>query len=503
VPVFGKENTVKRFVVLTCIITSIILAGAVVQATVRQPAVAGSFYPADSAELATMVHRHLADAGPVEKIDGELIALIVPHAGLVYSGPIAAYSYKLLEKAQPRTVILCGPSHRYPFRGISVFGAGVEWRTPLGTVKCNDQLCQQLMSYDPRIAAIAAAHQQEHCLEVQLPYLQTILSDFTIVPLLMGQPDRETVAMLGDALKSLKPDSRTIMIAASDWQHYYSAKEGWPLDSLGIECVKALDADRLESLLSNGKTEACGGGSVAAVLRAAVARGANRVKILKYGDSGDISGDKSNVVGYVAAAIYKTPDAVPFRSETPAKEVTYPSETDRKTLLKIARQSIEAHLTGKPSPQFEVSDTLKSDGAAFVTLTKSGQLRGCIGYTDAFKPLWETVSECAISAAVKDPRFPPVTAAELAGLHIEISVLTPLQRIKTLDEIKVGRDGLMITMGNRRGLLLPQVATEYGWTRDQFLQHTCQKAGLPLDAYRSPNAVIQKFQAIVFGEDEH
>jgi len=447
-----------------------------------------------------MVHKHLAGVPRSDEINGELIALIVPHAGLVYSGPIAAYSYKLLEKAQPKTVILCGPSHRYPFRGISVYGVGVEWRTPLGTVKCNDQLCQQLMSYDPRIAAIAAAHQQEHCLEVQLPYLQTVLSNFTIVPLLMGQPDRETVAMLGDALKSLKVDSRTIMIAASDWQHYRPAKEGWPMDSLGMECVKALDADRLESLLGAGKTEACGGGSVVAVLRAAVARGANRAKILKYGDSGDSSGDKSSVVGYVAAAIYKVADVSPTRSEAPAEEATYPTATDRKTLIEIARQSIEAHLTGKPTPQFEVSDTLKSDGAAFVTLTKNGQLRGCIGYTEAFKPLWETVSECAISAAVKDPRFPPVTAAELAALYIEISVLTPLQKVKSLDEIKVGRDGLMISMGGWRGLLLPQVAAEYGWTRDEFLQHTCQKAGLPLDAYRSPNAVIQKFQAIVFGE---
>ncbi|MCX6834517.1 MAG: AmmeMemoRadiSam system protein B, partial [candidate division Zixibacteria bacterium] len=500
---YGRRLDMKPILLFCCILTLAIIAPETNSATVRPPAVAGSFYPADSAQLAALVHKHLDDAGPEENIDGELIALIVPHAGLVYSGPIAAYSYKLLEKAQPKTVILCGPSHRYPFRGISVYGVGVEWRTPLGTVKCNDQLCQQLMSYDPRIAAIPAAHRQEHCLEVQLPYLQTVLSDFTIVPLLMGQPDHETVAMLSDALKSLKADSRTVMIAASDWQHYRPAKEGWPLDSVGMECVKALDADRLESLLGSGKTEACGGGSIVAVLRAAVARGANRVKILKYGDSGDSSGDKSSVVGYVAAAIYKVPDTAAPRSEAPAKEAAYPTATDRATLLKIARQSIEAHLTGKPAPQFEVSDTLKSNGGAFVTLTKDGQLRGCIGYTEAFKPLWQCVSECAVSAAVNDPRFPPVTAPELTSLHIEISVLTPLQRIKSLDDIKVGRDGLMISMGNRRGLLLPQVATEYGWTRDEFLQHTCQKAGLPLDAYRSPNAIIQKFQAIVFDETEH
>ena len=449
-----------------------------------------------------MVHKHLAEAGPVEKIDGELIALIVPHAGLVYSGPIAAYGYKLLERAQPNTVVLCGPSHRYPFRGISVYGPGLEWQTPLGTVRCNEQVCQQLMGYDRRIGAIAAAHQQEHCLEVQLPYLQTVLTDFTIVPMLMGQPDRETVALLGDALKSLEPDGQTVMIAASDWQHYRSAREGWTLDSAGIECVKALDPDRLESQLNAHRTEACGGGSVVAVMRAAVARGANRVKILKYGNSGDLTGDKSSVVGYLAAAIYKESPAPPAESKAADKNDMYPTAADRSSLLKIARQSIDAHLSGKSMPRFDVSDTLKSYGAAFVTLTKSGQLRGCIGYTEAFKPLWQCVSECAVSAAVNDPRFPPVQVSELDGLHIEISVLTPLQRVSSLDEIKVGRDGLMISLGNRRGLLLPQVATDYGWTRDEFLQHTCQKAGLHLDAYHSPDAVIQKFQAVVFGEDQ-
>lgn len=491
----------RHFALSLLIISVITLCGISLQATVRPPAVAGSFYPADPIQLTSLVHKHLAEAGPAETIDGELIALIVPHAGLVYSGPIAAYSYKLLGQAQPKTVILCGPSHRYPFRGLSVYGPAVEWLTPLGTVPCNDHVCQQLMGYDRRIGAIAAAHQQEHCLEVQLPYLQTVLSNFTIVPLLMGQPDHETVALLGDALKSLESDSKTVLIAASDWQHYHSAKEGWPLDSIGIECVQALDADRLENMLGVDKTEACGGGSVAAVMRAAVARGANRVKILKYGDSGDLTGDKSSVVGYLAAAIYKSTPAAPQESKSSEKSDMYPAAADRTTLLKIARQSIDAHLSGKPLPRFEVSDTLKSNGGAFVTLTKSGQLRGCIGYTEAFKPLWQCVSECAISAAVNDPRFPPVQLTELAGLHVEISVLTPLQRIKSFDEIKIGRDGLMISLGGRRGLLLPQVATDYGWTRDEFLQHTCQKAGLPFDAYKSPDAVIQKFQAVVFGEN--
>lgn len=493
----------KRFVCFFGILISALTAPQLASPVVRQPAVAGSFYPADSYELAALVHKHLAAVDPNEKIDGELIALIVPHAGLIYSGPVAAYSYKLLEKFQPQTVILCGPSHYVAFRGVSVYGPGVVWRTPLGQVACNDQLCRQLMKFDPGIDTIPEAQRQEHSLEVQLPYLQTVLSNFTIVPLVMGQQDHETIVMLGDALKSLKTDDKTILIAASDWQHYRPAREGWPMDSLGIECVKALDADRLERVLGTRGTEACGGGPVVAVLRAAIARGANRVKILKYGDSGDITGDKSSVVGYVAAAIYKSADSHPSRSDAPVEKSTYPTKTDREMLLKIARQSIEAHLAGRPVPQFAVSDTLKVDGAAFVTLTEKGELRGCIGYTEPLMPLWKAVSECAVQAAVSDPRFPPVTSSEIGGLHIEISVLTPLEKVESLDEIEVGRDGLMITMGGRRGLLLPQVASEYGWSRDEFLRNTCRKAGLPLDAYLSPSAVIEKFQAIVFGESAH
>ena len=151
-------------------------------------------------------------------------------------------------------------------------------------------------------------------------------------------------------------------------------------------------------------------------------------------------------------------------------------------------------------PVVDVDAKLRQDAAAFVTLTKNGQLSGCIGRTMAVMPLNEMVAVCAVDAAVNDPRFPPVTGSELSSLELEISVLTPLERVKSLDEIKVGRDGLMISMGGRRGLLLPQVATDYGWNRTEFLEQTCRKAGLPREAYKSSDAVLEKFQALVFGE---
>ncbi len=481
-----------------------------VRAEVRKPVVAGSFYPADSTALARMVHDHLEQASDLPAVKGRIVALIVPHAGLVYSGAIAACAYKLLEESKVNTVILCGPSHHYGFEGVSVYGPGVVWQTPLGTVPCDDSLCRRLVNSSDRLAVIRNAHAREHSLEVQLPYLQTVLGTFRLVPITMGYPTGTTVEALADALANLDIDEHTVLIASSDWQHYRPASDGWPMDSLGMDCLKHLDADRLESYLQSGRVEACGGGAVVAVVKAAVAHGATRIKILRYGDSGDVSGDKSSVVGYVAAVLYATTgeesgqgnDRAEKAQGRPQPAPTFElSQAEKKTLLEVARTSIRRYLTDGSLPEFEVTENLQRPGAAFVTLKKHGQLRGCIGHTVASEPLYRTVSTCAVQAAVADPRFQPLKLPELDSVEIEISVLTPLQDVNILEEIEVGRDGLMISMGKRRGLLLPQVAAEYGWDRVQFLRQTCLKAGLPTDAYKSPHAHIQKFQAVVFHEE--
>lgn len=485
--------------ILKAFVISAILASGTVGETVREPIVAGTFYPNQRDELAATVNHHLSNVSNLPSIDGQIIAIIVPHAGLVYSGQIAAFAYKLIEDNPIKNVVLCGPSHHYALQGLSIYGPGIKWKTPLGTVSCNDSLCQKLLDFDKGINVNKKAHLKEHCLEVQLPYLQTVLSDFEIVPIIIGQQNHTAISMLADVLSAQKFDSSTIMVASTDWQHYHPAKVGWPMDSLGIDCVVNLDADRLESYLKNGEVEMCGGGPTVAIMRAAIKMGANSVKILRYGDSGDITGDKSSVVSYVAAVIYKANDEV-SEAGNDSHSSTNLSQDDRKQLLDIARLSIESYLKDKTIPDFEVSGLIAQPGAAFVTLEKNGQLRGCIGHTVAVEPLYKTVSVCAVQAAVADRRFPPVQAGELPNLHIEISWLTPLERIESLDEIQVGRDGLMITLGNKRGLLLPQVATEYGWNRTQFLENTCHKAGLPSDAYKAPEVVIEKFQAVIFGE---
>jgi len=499
----------KALVIALCCL--LLVSGVSFSDTVRPPAVAGQFYPADSAELSRLVKRQLNDAGAPSPIDGTIVALVVPHAGLVYSGPIAAHSYRLLEGRDVKTVVLCGPSHRYRFSGVSVYGPGIAWQTPLGQVHCNDSLARILMAADRDITVISEAHKQEHSLEVQLPYIQTLLPNATIVPLTMGSQDESSVTNLAKALGSLKFDGHTVLVAATDWQHYRPASEGRKMDLAGIECLEQLDPYQFMQRLASGETEACGGGPTAAVLEAAISAGANRVSILSYGDSGDLTGDKSSVVGYVAAVIYRSTEATQKKSDIQKAEVRGPmkpsaqyiSDADRKHLLEIARKSIEQYLAKGSAPEFTVSESLKQPGAAFVTLKESGELRGCIGYTEAVRPLYQTVSQCAIHAAVEDPRFNPVQASELPNIDIEISVLTPLQKVESLDSIQVGRDGLLIRMGRRSGLLLPQVATELGWNRTQFLEHTCQKAGLPSNSYTLAEAALYRFQAEVFGEESN
>ena len=191
-------------------------------ATVRQPVVAGQFYPADSAQLRQSIVEYLAKAGS-PTIDGQLLAVIVPHAGYVYSGPVAAYAYKLFQNAGIDKVILCGPSHQVAYKGMALYGPGVSWKTPLGVVKCDDSLCNRLLAFDKRFIVSEQSQAREHSLEVQLPFLQSVLKDFRIVPVGMGTQNASDVELLARALESLKLDDHTIMIASSDWQHYRPA----------------------------------------------------------------------------------------------------------------------------------------------------------------------------------------------------------------------------------------------------------------------------------------
>jgi len=471
-------------------------------AQIKEPVVAGAFYPADSAQLAAEIDGYIDNATPELGAKDNVLALIVPHAGIFYSGGVAGYSYRLVRDLQPKTVILVGPSHRVAFKGVSVYDRG-SFRTPLGLIPVDTVIAKLIAAESPEIRFYPDAFAAEHNIEVQLPFLQRACPGVKIVPLVMGSQSPEDVLTLKQALVKVLKKHDALLIASTDLSHYHPASDAAQLDRVCLNDIEKLDGEQLLRDLARGKTEMCGGGPAAAVAMTAKALGADVGRILKYGDSGDVGPrDKSAVVGYVAAALVDTGGIRRADTEDSTEgEVMVLSEAQKKNLLTIARQSIEHYLTTGEEKKWSNDDPeLDVPCGAFVTLKEHGRLRGCIGQVEAAAPLFETVARCAVSSAVRDPRFPAVTAGEVPDLHLEISVMTPPKPVADVENIVVGRDGLMIQKGYNRGLLLPQVPTEWGWNREEYLQHLCQKAGLGPQEWKS-GAKIWSFQALVFGEE--
>jgi AmmeMemoRadiSam system protein B len=280
-------------------------------ATLRRAAVAGSWYPGTAAALAAAVDRHLAIAAGAgdgngvpsgTELAGDLVALIAPHAGLMYSGPVAAHAYRLLRGRPFDVAVLVGPSHSVDFEGVSVYSAG-GFETPFGVAPIDEACASALLEATSLVHERAAAHAQEHSLEMQLPFLQHVAPGLKIVPLLMGRQTPETALALGDALARALAGRRALLVASTDLSHYHDAGTAAWLDAVVIDCVARFDPDGLQRVLTARPAHACGGGPTVAVMRAARALGAREAVVLNYADSGDVSGDKSAVVGYLAAAL--------------------------------------------------------------------------------------------------------------------------------------------------------------------------------------------------------
>ena len=484
---------------LFIIIISAILISGLIYASDRFPSAVG-FYPGDSAALYRMVDTMLANSITID-VDGSPIAFICPHAGFVYSGPTASEAYSLIKKAKGiKTAIIVGFRHQVNYKGVAVWPHG-SWRTPLGNVPINTELAAKFAQAGDYFTTEEPLFFGEHSLEVQLPFLQVAAPNISIVPIQLGMVDDRMIAELVRAMTDiLEDEDGFILIASTDLSHYHSRSECQNLDAQTAEYIADLDGKGLWKASRNGKAELCGAAATSVVLQVADNLGADKVKILKMADSGDFSGNVSQVVGYLSAVVYKgTQETNP--EKPPEKGGSYLSDEEHRILLDIARKSIEAYVNGQPLPSFDVTEgKLTEDGAAFVTINKNHRLRGCIGYTEAIMPLYKTVSTCAIKAASEDPRFPELTKAEYPEIKIEISVLTPLEKISDTEKIEVGKHGLMLQKGYNRGLLLPQVATGYGWDRETFLDQTCRKAGMPAGCWKE-NCDIYVFSAEVFGEE--
>ena len=459
---------------------------------IREPAVAGSFYPAGVTELKGIL-KELFSKAEKKDIKGRIFGIISPHAGYPYSGWTAAKGYKQLEGKHFETVILVGPSHHTFFHSSSVYKEG-SWKTPLGEVLIDEDIANKLIDEDKTINFYPQAHAQEHSLEVQIPFLQTILSNFKIVPIVIGDQSPMICEKLADAIVKVCKDKNVILVASTDLYHGHSYDDCYRSDSLVLKTIKEFDIDGFKQLYTSKEAIACGAGPIYTILLSTKAMGATDCILVDHTTSGDITGDKQGyIVGYASFIV--------AGKESNEEEIL--THEEKVFLLDVARKSIDAAVNGNPIPEFKpITNRLKEPKGVFVTLTKKGMLRGCIGYIQAINPLLNSVSKMAISAALKDPRFSPVLPDEVSELSIEISVLTPLEKIDDPEVVKVERDGIYMRKGMYSGLLLPQVATEQGWDRETFLEETCHKAGLPSNAYKDPKTEIFIFQALIFNEEE-
>ena len=464
---------------------------------VRPATQAGRFYEANPQRLSQEVDSFLSLHDGC-KTHENVAALIVPHAGYYFSGNVAASAYMMLSPQKTyKRIFLLGPSHQVWLDGASVNSEADYYATPLGQVKVDVETAQQLINADSVFFYRREAHDREHCLEVQLPFLQRRLGNVPpIVPIIISTNDFRQMRRMAEVLKPFFNDEN-LFIISSDFSHYPSYEDACEVDARTGKAVESGDiAQFVEALHINAQsgkhhlaTSACGEFAIATLLMMLDMN--YEVKHLMYQNSGDIDNhDHSRVVGYHSFAV--------LRGEKKQETGFTLSDEEKQMLKDIALQSIKDSLDGKPVSQFSPSTShLSARCGAFVSLHKHGQLRGCIGHFGEDTPLHEIVAEMARAAAFEDPRFMPVRREELADIDIEISVLTPMRRISSIDEFQLHKHGIYIRKGRRSGTFLPQVADQVNWTKEEFLGHCSQdKAGLGWNGWR--DAELYVYEAIVF-----
>ena len=485
---------------------------------VLKPVVAGQFYPSDPEELSRDIQRYLHEAD-VEPAQKTVVAALSPHAGYVFSGPVAGFTFKHVQEQNPDTVLFVALSHRYPIDGGCVF-AGECFETPLGRVSVDSELAQNLIERGRPIYADSTPYLSEHSVEVNLPFVQTVFPNARVVSVLISRADDETCRDIGRKIaRAIKdyPNKKVLTIVSSDMSHYPSYDVANRIDREMLESLESLDPERISKDLQRLGSDAaknvhcvmCGGSAMLTAVEAARELGARSAKTLCYRNSGDTShGDGHRVVGYGSLAIYGASEEMDdgdkdSQSNEPEFELTV---EDRKTLLRIARESVY-HVLNKNHYEPEIENPhLKVKCGIFVTLKNGGQLRGCLGRFEAGDiTLDHLTAVMAAQSASHDIRFHPVTLDELSSVDVQISVLTPCERVEDIGEIEIGKHGLQIQGRNsfgvmRSGTLLPQVATEQRWDVHAFLDATCAKAGLDADAWKDPQTVIWKYSAVVFGD---
>lgn len=468
---------------------------------VRKPAVSGSFYPSSAKEILSMTKGwlHPVDAKATPQ------AVIVPHAGYVFSGEVAASAFNRIPKRHPyKRIFLLGPSHRVGFSGASVDTLYAYAETPLGRVAIDIETGKELLK-TASFTCRNDAHDREHCLEVQLPFLQMMYEEVPpIVPIVIGT---QRLEILEDIADSLEPyfNEENLFVISSDFSHYPSYKDAQTSD---LYLANAIEQGGLEEFLNalryirkmdfiGQDTAACGACAIAVLLSMMDTQGRNQFDVdhVMYRNSGDSPyGDKDRVVGYNSIVI--------TRNQKADEHLFHFSDDEKRGMIAAARSAIYSALRMDYDGDITPVGILKEKGyGVFVTLHLNGRLRGCIGRFTSSDSLYETIQDMARSAAFSDPRFPSLSRSEAPRIDIEVSVLSPLKRISSVDEFKLGRDGIYMIKGSRHGTFLPQVATETGWSTEEFLGHCAQdKAGIGYYGWK--DAELYTYQTEIVNESE-
>lgn len=496
---------------------------------------AGSWYPGRERPLRKMIDEYVEAADEVPT--GKVTALILPHAGYRYSGPTAAHGIRQLKPDAFDRAIVIGPSHRYPLVNEASLPDATHYGTPLGKVPLDMECIERLLEHDV-FRRVAGVHEKEHSVQMEIPLLQRALGEFTLVPIVVGQLDHATVRDMARVLKE-QMDDRTLIVASTDFTHYGAAFDYVPftenipeeirkVDMDAFAFVEAKDPEGFMGFCREEKATICGRNAVA-VLMAMLSEN-DRGHLLHYDTSGRMTDDFSHSVSYLSAAFARSeadgPESeIRLRQASPssvdpamgvggrsspeppieASEAVQLSSEEKTHLLELARKTIAHRFAEGREPssikdlQIEATEGMEQTAGAFVTLTKNGRLRGCIGDIRAHRPLYRSVMANAVNAALEDPRFKPMTPDEVDEIEIEISALSPMREVADASEIVIGRHGVLLRKGRRSAVYLPQVAPEQGWDLEETLSHLSMKAGLAADGWRE-GTTFEVFEATVFSE---
>ncbi len=467
---------------------------------IRKPAVAGQFYEADPDKLREEVNSYL---GTIDPVKGRVLGVLVPHAGYAYSGAAAGAAFSFLKDADFDTVVIIGTGHTEALRGAAVITEG-EFETPLGRVEVDTVLTCALLASSKLFEDRPSAHVREHSVEVELPFLQTLGKPFKIAPVVANTDDVKILEEIGRVIGEKLKGRRAVICVSSDLSHYPPGPVAEMSDLSLIEAFATAVRNRdmgyfglaNELLLEKSRafmdTAACGFSAMVIGAAACLEAGANDFQLVKYTHSGKIAGQADGVVGYGAGLFIAGGQPEPRTL----------GETIKAGLLALARASIESRLkkTKVPAPPLSPSPELNQPAAVFVTLTKKGALRGCIGTMTPRQLLSDAVAYFAAASAFEDSRFPQLSQVEMADVRIEISVLSPLRRVDSWKDVEEGRHGVYVQKGRLGGTYLPQVWEHFD-SREKFLTSLClEKAGLPADAWKEKSTALYVYTVDSFEE---